>query len=220
MSSTAKKLADSFRKQHPTGSPTPESLKAALARQGYTVVLFSSAYNDEPTTAIIRALHLQDYVRSSKGFTYSDAQYRLVFLHEGLSDEEAVLVLLHEQGHISCGHMHSAAIMGQDVLQENEANEFAHYVLHPGFGTQVSCWLRAHRKPLLIGLAVLLALGIGLGIWFGIAGQNSYYVTATGGKYHDRDCIFVRDKDNVTEMSLQELQKTDYTPCEVCNPNK
>ena len=221
MSSSVKKRARQFSHQYITETLTAEAMKAALQQQGYTVVSFHAAYNDGPTAAIIEALHLQDYVRASKGFTYADSQHRLVFLHEGLSAREELLILLHEQGHISCDHMTTHTIMGQDVLQEHEANEFAHYVLHPGFFTKVGHWMRRHKRLLLIAGAVLLCLAIGLGVWAAISGSNgkdTFYITHTGSKYHTQDCIFIRGKDGLTEMTPDQVKSSGYEPCEVCNP--
>lgn len=38
-------------------------------------------------------------------------------------------MLSHEEGHIWNKHLAKQSIFGEDVIQEHEANEFAHYLL-------------------------------------------------------------------------------------------
>lgn len=52
-----------------------------------------------------------------------------MILNKRLSEEERVIVLSHEEGHIWNGHMTSNNVFGDDVKQEFEANEFSHFLL-------------------------------------------------------------------------------------------
>ena len=106
-----------------------ESLKHALESQGFSVIRFNNIQNAPDVDSLIRSLHLQTVAAHSRGFTYMDSNFRLVFAHEGLTDDEFQQVLAHELGHICCGHLSHAPIIGQDVKEEVEANDFASYVL-------------------------------------------------------------------------------------------
>lgn len=70
---------------------------------GYTVIYFNNVLNDKNVTELIEALGLSLISERSKGFTYTDDNYRLIFIHEELADKEAAVVLAHELGHIRCG---------------------------------------------------------------------------------------------------------------------
>ena len=224
MSGGVKEKARQFVRSCPAGCTSAQAVKDALARQGYTVVPFNGVCDEAPTATILRSLRLQEYARTGKGFTYADGSYRLVFVHEDLSDREQLLVLLHEQGHILCGHMGATAIMGQDVLQEHEANEFAHHVLHPGPLFRFSQWSRRHKKALIAAVVSILVLCIAVGTCVGLhvhkRNAETFYITNTGSKYHERDCIYVKNKSDVTAMSRQELEEQGYTPCDVCHPTR
>lgn len=64
------------------------------------------------------------------GFTYADMEYRFVFVNKELNENEKKLVLAHEMGYIVCGHFTHAPILGNSVIEEGEANQFAHYMLY------------------------------------------------------------------------------------------
>lgn len=212
----AKKLAKRYRKQYLSRGCTLSAIQRALEAQGYQVVRFHPDGNDEPTEIILQALSLEDYARSAKGFTYADSDHRLVFLHADLTQEESRLVLLHEQGHILCGHLQAAAILGQDVLQEFEANEFVHFLLTPSPFRRFGTFLRRH-KALVAICAGILAVGCALAIAIPLlVGSKTYLVTPTGQKYHTQDCRFLKNKTTAQEMTLEELEENHYAPCEYC----
>ena len=39
-----------------------------------------------------------------------------------------------------------------------------------------------------------------------------------GNKYHEKDCIFVKDKTNVHRMTEEEFESGEYEPCRICLP--
>ncbi len=199
---------------------TSGSLISALNQQGFTVLFFNRLHNDEDLSCLIHALRLRTYIASSKGFTYADADRRLVFIHEELSEKEKAMVLAHEQGHIFCGHTEKQPILGEDVRQENEANEFAHHLLHPSIWQRIQMWVRRH-KALAAVLASLCALLIVGSIMLAcILHENQfegeYYLTATGTHYHTADCGFVKDKPNTRRMTKEEYASGLFEPCTRC----
>ena len=118
--------------------------------------------------------------------------------------------------------MNTSPIIGRDVQDEYEANEFAHYLLNPSTSAKAKNSLRQHRKAACISVVVLVLLA---SLFTGLCYTNKektyygeYYITATGNKYHERDCIFVKDKTNVHRMTVEEYESGDYEPCKVCLP--
>ena len=93
------------------------ALEKATEKQGYTIVEFNHISNNESVRTLVDSLGLQEYVSHSKGFTYADKNYRIVFIHEDLNEEEKTKVLAHENGHIYLGHFSSSQVIGKDVQE-------------------------------------------------------------------------------------------------------
>lgn len=207
-----------FREYHIT-KITLAGLERIVEEQGFHLIRFDHIENTGDTAELLRTLGLEDQARRLSGFTYADSDFRLIFLRDGLTEKEALKVLAHEEGHIYCGHMGRASVIGQNVEEEFEANAFAQYLLDDHFGTAVKYRLMEHRV-----LAVLLALLI----LAGTAGAaklacdrlywSDCYVTETGSKYHRRDCVYARDKENIRRLTRTELKNGGYGPCSVCLP--
>lgn len=224
MGNGLKRSVRSFLKEYDVKVVTLQSIKEAIKRQGYTIVEFNTIYNDESVTELIEALELEEYCKCSKGFTYADAKYRLVFLHEDLSEAEKLMVLAHEEGHIYCGHISSVPIIGRDVVEEHEANEFAHYLLFKDKFIEIRRQISLDRKKLYIILVFMILMSASFGI-FKIVNQektaykDDFYITSSGSKYHREQCIFVKGKTTVHRMSNEEFESGQYEPCNICLPH-
>ncbi len=198
------------------------SLRRYIESLGYTIVEYNHLANDEIISSLINALNLSDCIKTSKGFTYADQNQRIVFIHEDLSDAEKLLVLSHETGHIYLGHMSSAPIIGRDVQEEYEANEFAHFFLNPGGWEKTKSFVHKHKVASII-VAICLVLLITAGaILSHIAKEKQYYgeyyITDSGNKYHAIDCVYVKDKTNIRRMTVEEFESGEYEPCKKCLP--
>lgn len=124
------KKASLFRKKYIHGKKTTRALCSALDEMGYTVVFFHTASNEPEVDVLIQRLDLLALVCTQRGFTFANDKYRLVFVNDDLSEEEKLVVLAHEIGHIYLRHVTRASIIGNDVIEEHEANEFSHYLLY------------------------------------------------------------------------------------------
>lgn len=198
------------------------TLKKVVEKQGYTVVEYNHIFNDEEVSKLIEALKLSDNIIRSRGFTYADQNHRIVFVHEDLSDAEKVVVLAHEAGHIYLGHMSSTPIIGRDVQEEHEANEFSHFLLNPGKLDKASSWIHRHKTAAILTVVVLVVLITGGIVLSKIETEKSYYgeyyITESGTKYHEKDCIFVKGKANIHRMTIEEFESGEYEPCGICLP--
>lgn len=198
------------------------TLKSAIESQGYTLVEYNHIFNDEDVSKLIEALKLSDNIIRSRGFTYADQNYRIVFVHEDLSDAEKLVVLSHEAGHIYLGHMSSTPVIGRDVQEEHEANEFSHFLMNQGKLDKANLWVRRHKTATILIVAILALLvtaGIVLSkIHTEKSYYGEYYITESGNKYHEKDCIFVKDKTNTHRMTIEEFESGEYEPCGICLP--
>lgn len=223
MNNSIKKKAYTLLKEFKLQTVTLDALRSIIEQQGYTIVEFNSIFNDKPVETLLDALNLQQYALQSKGFTYADSKLRVVFIHKDLSYEEKRIVLAHEEGHIYCNHFSSSPILGRDVMEEHEANEFAHYLLQQRPLQQFVHWMKKRKKSISIFLTALLLLtGCHL-TYTAIHKEQSYfgefYITSTGTKYHEKDCIFIKHKDNVERLTQEQFDSGAYEPCDICLPH-
>ncbi len=200
------------------------SLKNAAKEMGYTIIEFNHISNEKNVQIIIDSLNIQEIAARSKGFTYADKNYRLIFINENLNESEKILVLSHELGHIFCSHLNSETVIGRDVREEYEANEFSHYLLNQG------AWQKCHRalvknKRMVIAALIVLAIVTSL---FSAAAiykkeqsyYDNYYITETGYKYHKKGCIFIKNKTNIRRLTKEQYETGKYTACKMCLPDE
>lgn len=222
MNSKGKHIANKFIKEFNVSEITLDKLYEILSNQGYTVVHFNSMYNENDVDNLITLLNLSSFIKERKGFTYADANHRIVFINEDLSEQEKLLVLLHEEGHIYSGHLSEQNVIGRDVIQEFEANEFVHYILNKTVVQKFQLALSKHRKAVTIISICLAIVIVGCVATKCIIKQQSYYgeyyITQTGDKYHEKECIFVKNKDNVERLTKTQFESGDYEPCGTCLP--
>ena len=214
-----KKRAALFKKKHKIKVISSKELFRALGDQGYTVIEYNGV-KESPDVEVLKVeLNLETWMKQSRCFTYQDDKYRLLFVQEGLTEEEQQIVLAHEIGHICNSHFSKGCVIGDDVFQEYEANEFAHFLLKDKRGII--------KRTKIIAICVVLALVSGISA--GIILKNKHdkavytddlYRTESGSKYHIRDCIYIKDKTDVYRLTIEEFNSGKYEPCEACKPDE
>lgn len=201
-----------FRREYNIRTCTLPALTQAFEKQGFTIIWFNPVLNDKDVETVVHALGLEERIARSNGFIYIDRNYRLLFVNESLTDQEKILVMAHEEGHYYCGHKSGNKAIS--VVEEYEANEFAHYLLYVNP-------LSRHKKYIAVGaVAAVLAVG-------GFKGAQEYhdrqlyegefYVTAHGAKYHRESCVTIQGHE-IRRLTKEDVGK--YEPCSVCQPDK
>lgn len=223
MNTDIKKQAKAFIKENKLISVDYPALKSAATDMGYTIIEFNSIFNENDVETVIQNLSLGKSALKSRGFTYVSEEYRLVFVNEDLSNEEKLLVLSHELGHIVCNHFSSSPIIGNDVKEEHQANEFSHYLLKANGFRKIKTLMSVHRKAFIASVIMLCLIFGSLAGYFIIRNENVYtdnlYVTSTGQCYHKKECIFVKNKTNIQKLTKEDFEKGTYSPCDMCLPN-
>lgn len=207
-----------FRRKYQIKTVNSAVLCKILEIQGYTLVEFNNIENKEDVTSLIEALQLQEQISCCKCFTYQNDKYRIVFIHQDLNDEERTIVLAHEEGHIWSGHMSVDSVLGADIIQEYEANEFAHYLLKDKAGRKKGITV----ATVLCILIIFFATGTGMYLKKShdkAVYTDNLYRTETGNKYHVRNCMYIKDKTNVYRLTQDEFDSGEYEPCGACKPN-
>ena len=213
------KKAKQFKRKYAFYDCNFTALKKVTEEQGYIIVEFNHILNDDSVKTLIDSLGLQEYISTSKGFTYVDKNHRIVFIHEDLNPEEKAKVLAHENGHIFLNHFSSSQVIGKDGQEEYEANEFAHYLQT----NSVSANFNKHKKIYVAIIAVVLVTAISFCILAYINKEKQYYgeyyITQTGNKYHERECIFVKDKTSTHRLTVEQFNSGEYEACAMCLPD-
>lgn len=210
------KSAKEFQKKYGVDKLNCKVLQSIIESQGYRFIEFNGIADSKEIQTLIELLDVKQNVLSSRCFIYQDEHHRLLFIHEDLNEEERLVVLAHEEGHIWNKHMIQKSSLYDNVLQEFEANEFAHYILKDKTTEKRIRWL-------IIALVAVIS-----GILIGVFTKEKYdsftytknlYITESGTKYHRKECVYVRDRKDVHRMTLKQFESDLYEPCEVCFPN-
>lgn len=170
------KEALNFRREYKIKKATYPVLSEITEKLGYTVVPFDPLLSDANVAQLVRALGLGEEQLRSRGFTYANGEFRLVFINTELSDKEKTIVLSHELGHIVLGHTGHVSVIGHDVQEEFEANEFSTFLLKCDNGVFL---FFNDRKPLIAVIAAVIVLVV---ILTAVSGSKTPSVPEQTGK--------------------------------------
>ena len=211
--------AKSLLRKYKLGKITLDNLVFIIEDQGYEIIEYSLNENHN----ILSSLNLENYSQGCKAFSYNGNGLKLVFIRDDTSANEKTYALSHELGHIACGHMKGNGTSPLDVEEEREANEFAHYILHPDMITLAVAKYHENKKLAIITMVVVACLLIAIPLVSFLVKQGSYYgefyVTEAGACYHEKNCIFVKGKKNVSRLTEGDYYSGKYDPCQICLPN-
>ena len=218
----ARKTAYKLLRHYQLSVPSLDDLVAVVEDIGFEIVDFSNSRLDSDFSDLVQGLAIHELVKTRKAFVYQNVDVKLLFLCETLTPEEKQYAIAHELGHIQIGHLQNGTYSDSSVAEEYEANEFAHYLLHPETRIRAESVIRK-RKPLFaVLIVVILALVIGTLVLKHNTSEKAYYkeyyVTESGKKYHTKDCSVIRDKANVHRLTVVEYESGQYEPCGICKP--
>lgn len=218
----AKYRAKSFLLENRISKITLENIVFILEKQGFQFVEYSQHYVNDPSWMIIKQLKLEQYALSGKAFAYKNGATKLIFLCDEMTADEKIYALAHEEGHILCGHLETACD-GNSVEQEHLANEIAHYLITPPL--YIRLWVKMLERKRFI-FTIIAAIGcvaivscIAILLIQNSSYHGNYYVTENGSKYHEEDCMIIKDKTNTRRLTEKDYESGEYEPCQVCLPD-
>ena len=218
----AKRNAKEILLQYGISKPTLENVIFIIEEHGYELLEYSRNGTSSAIYQVIQKLNLLPYALSGKAFAYRNNDTKVVFVCEEMSAPEKLYALAHELGHIVCYHLGNG-MTENEVEQEYMANEFAHFLLNPPFTLKVAVWVKNHKKATIISaISILLAIVVvvvGVNIAQSKTYYKEYYITEGGEKYHEKDCIFVKDKTNTRRLTEKDFYSGEYDPCQICLPD-
>ena len=204
------------------GKATLENLIYIIEDQGFEIIEYSQQDRSDSVWTLLQTLNLTAYAESGKAFAYRCGKNKLLFVCEEMTANEKLYALAHEEGHIIFGHLCSGACDSNAVEEEYIANEFAHYLLHPPLLLRFAATAKSHKKKTMWIMIVALALVVIIPSTVSVIQSRSYYgeyyVSESGTKYHEKDCMTIKDRSNVRRLTEKDYYSGDYEPCQVCNP--
>ena len=217
-----KSIAAQILKKYKLIKPSLDELVYIASENGYDIIDYSKDENLDSIITLADRLSIQSYIETGTAFTYKSNETRLIFLCESMTNDEKLYAFAHELGHIFCNHFTTNSQSVSGVKEEREANEFAHYLLKAPFGTKVKVLLSTYKKLLTIAVSILLVIVVALSVWKYAIDEKpysqEYYRTTNGEKYHEKDCIVIKDKNNVKRVTEKDMRTKKYEPCQVCLP--
>lgn len=205
--------------QYRISKVTLETLLHIVEQQGFEILEYSQFEQRDSVWEIIRKLDLTTYAMSGQAFAYQCGHTKIIFLCDELTANEKLYALAHEEGHILCGHLTNE---NNHIEQEHLANEIAHYLLNPPLSLRVWLTISEHQKTVTSVIAVVCILAIILGsamfIYQNTRYYGNYYVTENGVKYHEANCMTIKDKKNIRRFTDEDFASGEYEPCHVCLP--
>ena len=198
--------------------PTLENLLFFLSDLGFDLFDFDPNHLSESFLFLQKELNIPDEILAQSGFTLSCGDIRLVFVRYNLSIPEKQYVLAHELGHIVLDHLQPG--IRPTILQEYDANVFAHALIAPSVLVRMSGYIKNHKLKLAcLRVALIVFITGGVLLVYNIRERSfygEYYVTSGGDKYHLRNCPVIQNRTNIHRMTVDEYKSEDYTPCGIC----
>ena len=212
--------------------PLCDELKRIIEFNQFTVIEYKKHFNSEYVSELIKKLKIEDEINSNDSFLYIKNNLRFVFINSDISDDDKCSLLLHELGHILDPLLESRQLNNSKIKKEEFANEFSHYMKHPILRVKLFVFILKKLK-LIIGVVTLFLLFLLLlfMVKFQLVSPSSstssnslnheisnsdYYVTSSGKKYHEKFCLVVKYRNNLTKYTLDEARKDGYKPCLIC----
>ena len=202
---------------------TLENLIYIIEDQGFEIIEYSQRDRSDSVWTVLNTLNLTVYAETGKAFAYKCGKSKLLFVCEEMTADEKLYALAHEEGHIIFGHLCNGACDGNAVEEEYVANEFAHYLLHPPLLLKFATTVKSNRKKTLwiaiIALALAVIIPLTVNVIQSCSYYGGYYVTESGTKYHEKECMTIKDRSNVRRLTEKDYYSGDYEPCHVCLPD-
>ena len=208
-----------------------------LTSLGYSIVTFNTPDGD----AMVKAYGFDWEKDNLKAFTCCETDgINAVFVDGNLHNNDKLYMLLHEIGHIMLNHIGDGKIVHRDKLYSDiEAETFVYEVMNYknntgkitgailamiisfsfGYILANNIYTEPAVKTSVVNTLPQAKQTPNTNI-YSVSAENLediVYITATGTKYHLKDCRYVKNKTNITELSKEQAQRK-HTPCSVCNP--
>lgn len=215
-----------------------ENIKKVIEKHGFHICPYCVDDMDDPVTDFLIDVDAYEYASRQKSFVAPNDIANTVFIRDGLSEADQVILLFHEEAHIWYDHPFIKSFTDNtETQQDNTANLFLFK-------------LRALKRITYLTLLVLVFAGAGLflpkkasePLEVAIvsaaaidadeppaqlmaytepeepAQGKTVYITPSGYAYHRSDCYHIAYRTNVTSISAEQAVGLGRSPCKTCRP--
>lgn len=199
-------------------------------------------YSYKDAGEIIDIYNLRTMAESNDSFAAHIGNRTVIFYDENISQLDFPHILAHEIGHIVLGHLDNTDdIYAKERDCECFADELLSYV--PFQAQALLSWVGALFVLFVVGAVFYVAKSenessivisessapqTSTEYTTSISEHNSItssesdyintvvYITEYGTKYHIDGCRYIKGKDNLLEVTIEQAEKAGYEPCEIC----
>lgn len=195
----------------------------------FNIIEYKKYSNSNSVAELIKKLQIENEIEQNDSFLYIRDNLKFIFINSDVSEQDKCALLRHELGHICDPELKSTGINHSAINREEFANEFSCYAKNPGICFKI--YVFCVRKWRLLAVVVLIACVLGFLSMINHPtspvtedtpipsnSDSTYYVTSGGEKYHRDNCIIIKYRTNLTELTLNEAINDGYGPCMICNP--
>ncbi len=204
--------------------PNIDDLKMIIKGEGFTVIKFNRGENSDEVKRLFLIEQIRSLAEKSDAFIYIQGECKLLFIADELHESDLLYILCHELGHILDKKLCAESIGYTKTQKERFANEFAHYLIHPnGF---ISIYLCLLKKKMLLAAVLIAAAAVagagGMLLKKEALGSNqglvtsSVFVTSGGECYHKKTCFVIKNRTNISKLSIEKAGENGYRSCSLC----
>ncbi len=211
-------------------------LQRIIESNQFIIIEYKKHSNSGPVSELIKKLRVENEIEQNDSFLYISNSMKFVFINSEIPDDDKCSLLRHELGHICDPDFINTNPQSSRIKREEFANQFSFHVSNPGIRFKIYVFL-LRRWKLLVSLLILTACILGLAFIVNtltippttpvthdvsthLISESTYYITPTGRKYHRRHCIIIKNKNNPTEIKLNDAINHGYKPCMICCPEE
>ncbi len=214
-----------------------KNIETIIQSHGFRIYRFRLISKNNPITKLIDNLGATEYASHHSAFVATSPIIKGVFIKDGLSEDDQIELLFHEEAHIWYNHPNVTSFTNEtDTQQEATANLFLFRIRALKATVYVTllasvlaglCFLpsKAVSKPEAMVVATQSipadeppAQPISYTEPEEPAQNETVYITPSGYAYHRSDCYHIAYRTNVTSISAEQAVDLGRSPCKTCRP--
>lgn len=211
--------------------PNVGDLKMIIEDEGFTIIKFNRGENSDEVKRLLSIKQIRCLAEKSDAFIYIQGECKLLFIADELHDSDLLYILCHELGHILDKNLCAGGIGYTKTQKERFANEFAHYLMHSGGFVNIYLYL-LKKKMIFAVMLIAAAIVAGAAACGGILlkkealGSNQglvtsgVFVTSGGECYHKKTCFVIKNRTNISRLSIKKAGESGYRSCSLCFDNE
>lgn len=215
-----------------------KNIEKVIQSHGFRIYPFCVEDPEDPITDLLHNLHAFDFAHYHRSFIATNRIVNGVFLKDGLSDDDQIELLFHEEAHIWYNHPNVTSFTNEtDTQQESTANKFLSRIRFTKAAIYLTLLvlvfagaslLLPKKAPEPLEVAIVSAAAIDVDEPPAQpaahtepeepAQSKTVYITPSGYAYHRSDCYHIAHRTNVTSISAEQAVGLGRSPCKTCQP--